>query len=88
MMMKIEKTDRLCSILFQWVLAIIFWHLLLNYNIMCILINIFCNLQQQVSQRNAPHLRAHSEAPNAPKWQPLLTPGTRTTHTGTLSICS
>ena len=26
----------------------------------------FCNLQQQVSQRNAPHPRAHSEAPNAP----------------------
>ena len=47
---------------------------------MCILIHIFRNLQQQVSQRNAPHPRAHSEAPNAPTAKVPASPNPRDTH--------
>ena len=85
--MKIEKTDKFCSTLLQRILTIPLWHLILNCNIMCILIHIFCNLKQQMSQRNVPHPKARStEGPNR-KTASLSNPRDTPTHTGTLNIC-
>ena len=85
MTMKIENTDKFFCTRFQWILTIPLWHLL---DIMCILIHMFCNLQQQMSQNNAPHPKAHSEAPKASitTVPASPTPDTHTSHTGTLSI--